>query len=333
MKKHLFKLVTTVLLVAAVGGLLLAGCAKEEAPAPTPEAEKTILIAGCGIGGAFYPYSCGLMTLINDFVPDYRAIAQVTGCSVENCRLIESKKVQVAFQAAGTVLQALEARPPKFDHKYSLASIATLAGSHGFWMTTDSNIKTLTDLKGKRVALGDPGSTTTVRGVAMLEAVGITEADLTPVMVNESAAAAAMKDGTVRAWFCSASATQASIIELTTSKKTYFMDLSADIDKICAHMMETGDFVTSYVLPAGTYEGMDKDYATYLAPQIISVHPDLDEELVYQITKVLWENIETMYKVHAGCLQWKLENNAQPLPNIPLHPGAERYYKEAGVMK
>ena len=93
MKKHLFKLVTTVLLVAVVGSLLVAGCAEEAAPTPTPEEEKTLLIGGCGVGGSYYPLSVGLMTIINEHVPGYRAIAQVTGCSVENVRLINEKKV------------------------------------------------------------------------------------------------------------------------------------------------------------------------------------------------------------------------------------------------
>jgi len=330
--KKLLVLIGSICLAVMLVVSVMAGCAAPTpTPTPTPEKEKTLLIAGCGIGGAFYPYSTGLMTMINDFVPGYRAIAQVTGCSGENVRLIDSKKVDVAFIGGGTALQGFKAMG-KFEKTHSLALLSRLAGSYGFWMTGDPNIKTLDDLKGKRIAIGDPGSGTAIRGFATLEAIGFTENDFNPIHLNEQAAADAIKDGTVDAWFCSASTTQASIVNLTTSKKTYFISQEKYIKAIADHYVETGDLAAPHVLPAGTYKGMDADYTTLITPQVICVHPDMDEELVYAITKALWEHMDLMHKIHAGCKEWKIEYNAEPMP-IPMHPGAERYYKEVGTIQ
>jgi len=227
--KRLWLLIGSICLALVLALPLVVACAgpaPTPTPTPTPE-EKVLLLGGCGVGGSFYALATALMKVINEKVPDYRAIAQVTGCSVENCRLLNERKVYNAQASVGVASDAY-AGTGSFDSPIPLAVTNYSFTAYTWFLTLDDSIKSIQDLKGKRVSMGDPGGGTAVVISGVLKALGITEADFTPIYLNESAAAGALRDGSIDVFALVGGTQQASITEVTTVEDVHFISLTKE---------------------------------------------------------------------------------------------------------
>ncbi|PTW50488.1 MULTISPECIES: TAXI family TRAP transporter solute-binding subunit [Rhodovulum] len=194
-----------------------------------------------------------------------------------------------------------------------------------------SGIKSVADLKGKRVSLDEPGSGTLVDARIILEGYGLSESDVTAEFLKPDQAADRMRDGAMDAFFFVGGYPAGAIAELASQHDVTLVPISCEeVPAIC----ETYSFFASNTVPGGTYEGVDEDTTTLSVGAQWVTSASQPDDLIYGITKALW-NENTRKLLDAGHSKGKLitADTALDGVGIPLHPGAERFYREAGLIQ
>ncbi|MTH77122.1 TAXI family TRAP transporter solute-binding subunit [Paracoccus aestuariivivens] len=195
----------------------------------------------------------------------------------------------------------------------------------------DAGIATVADLKGKKVSLDEPGSGTLVDARIILEAYGLTEADIQPEFLKPDQAADRMRDNAMDAFFFVGGYPAGAIAELASQHDIKLIPIDGEAaDKL----REKYSFFAADSFPAGTYNGQDADVATISVGAQLVTSADQSDELVYNITKALYnDSTQKLFSAgHAKGKQITLDN-ATKGAGIPLHPGAEKFYKEAGKVQ
>ena len=193
--------------------------------------------------------------------------------------------------------------------------------------TADSGITSIDDLKGKRVSVGAPGSGTEVNAMTLLAANGISFDDFTAERLNFNETADALANGDIDAGFWSVGAPTSSILNLATTNDIRIIGLT---DAQIAAADAADPTFAPTTLAGGVYEGVAEDVATLGVPNVLVVSSEMDEETVYQITKAIYENITELQAVHPAANETTIAFTLSATP-VPLHPGAIRYYEEAGA--
>lgn len=274
----------------------------------------------CGKGG-----SCGVDNLIASAVSSRGSVDNVNAINsgLRNSGFAQSDVAYWAYTGTGT----MEGKPPMKD----LRTIAALFEEHIHLVTSaDSGINSVADLKGKRVSLDEPGSGTYVDANLILNAFGLKLSDITPEALKGGAAADALRNGKIDAFFVVAGYPTGALVELSAATKIKLVPLAGPNAKALA---DKYGFFASSDIPAGTYEGVDTTQTLSVGAQWFTSAKE-DEELIYNITKALW-NKETRKLLDVGHAKGKTITLESALNGVgvPLHPGAERFYKEAGVLK
>ena len=194
-------------------------------------------------------------------------------------------------------------------------------------VTMDPNIKSVADLRGKKVSIGAAGSGVYFNAVDVLAAAGLTEKDIVPQYQSFADSADALKDGKIDAAFIVAGAPTPAIQELCTTSKAYLVPIDGDIAK---KVMEASPFYATYKIPAGTYEGQTADVTTVTIKATLIVSANASEEDVYNITKAIFDNKEAITKAHAKGAELSLENATDGM-TVPFHKGAAKYFAEKGI--
>lgn len=310
-------------------GLLLLALMLSMVIAFSPAHAETFLsIATGGTSGTYYPLGGDLANLFNTTIESVKATAQATGGSAENLRLIDAGDAELgtvqndvsAYAFAGT---------DSFDGEIidSFAVITSLYPEVVQLVArSDAGIETISDLAGKRVSVGAAGSGTYFNAVHMLEAAGMSLDDIDEQYLSFSESGDAAKNRQIDAFFCTAGIPNAAITELASGSSAKVVALDADI---VAKLIDAKPFYVSFVIPAGTYPGIDEDVQTVAITALLVCASDLDEALVYEMTKSIYEQGDEVL-THAKKTEITLETALDGVGTLPLHPGAERYYKEAG---
>ncbi|MGL6251933.1 MAG: TAXI family TRAP transporter solute-binding subunit, partial [Billgrantia desiderata] len=257
------------------------------------------------------------------------ATAEVTGASVENMGLIMRGDADLALALADTVYQAyngtgdFEGR--QIENTRALASVYPNAVQ--LVTLADSDIQSLEDLRGKRVSVGAPGSGTELNARALLEANGITYDDFRPQRLNFNETADAIRDGDIDAGFWSVGPPTSSILNLAATRSIRLVGFS---EEEIENAREVEPTFAAYELRAGMYDGMDEAVQTISIPNVLVVNADMDEELAYQLTKLLFENTDELIAVHPAANDTTVEFSIDSTP-VPFHDGALRYYEEVGA--
>ncbi len=292
-------------------------------------ADQFINILTGGTSGVYYPLGVALSTIYGNNIPGARAQVQSTKASVENLNLIQQGKGELAFALGDSVKLAWEGNtdvgfPGKLD---KLRAVAAIYSNYVQVVATkDSGIKTLADLKGHSLSVGAPKSGTELNARAIFAAAGLKYDDLSRTeYLPFGESVDLMKNRQLDATLQSAGLGVASIRDLASSVPITIVAVPADV------VAKIGAPYTSKMIPAGTYEGQTEDVATAAITNILVTRADLDDETVYQMTKALFEHLDDMVAAHAAAKAISLDSATKGLP-IPLHPGAERYYKEKGAM-
>lgn len=292
-------------------------------------ADEPLSIATGGTGGVYYPIGGGLAEIINKHVTGYSATAEVTGASVENMGLIAQGEADFALALADTVEQAYKGTG-RFDGKQisdTRAVASVYANVVQIVTRADSGIASLADLKGKRVSVGAPGSGTEVNAQTLLAANGISFDDLNAQRLNFNETADALKNGDIDAGFWSVGSPTSSILNLATTSAISILSLSADE---IAKAREADPTFAAVELPGGLYTGVDAPVATLGVPNVLVVSAQTDADLVYAVTKAMFENIADLRAVHPAANETTPEFTMSATP-VPLHAGSIRYFEEAGV--
>ncbi|HBM29393.1 TAXI family TRAP transporter solute-binding subunit [Halomonas sp. CnH100-B] len=294
-----------------------------------PASAQQLSIATGGTGGVYYPIGGGFAEMINNHIDGAQATAEVTGASVENMGLIMRGDADMALALADTVYQAytgtgdFEGR--QIENTRALASVYPNAVQ--LVTLAESDIESIADLAGKRVSVGAPGSGTELNARALLEANGVSYEDFTPQRLNFNETADAIRDGDIDAGFWSVGPPTSSILNLAATRDIRLIGLS---DEEIANAQEAEAVFAPYELAAGMYDGMDEAVQTIGIPNVLVVNSDMDEELAYQLTQLLFENTDELIAVHPAANDTTIEFTMNSTP-VPLHPGAIRYFEEVGA--
>jgi len=290
-----------------------------------------LLMATGGTGGTYYPLGGAIAETWNNHIDGLNVTVQSTGASVENIRLIGSGETEVAMAMNGPGIAAVQGTGD-FEGK-AVKNFAAVGVIYPEVMQVvapkDSGIKTIEDLKGKRVSIGPAGSGTASAAIKILESYGIDpEKDIEKFQDTFADAASKLKDGLLDAAFAVLAVPAANIIDITTSTPVTIVSIEGEgLDKL----LKAEPAFSPYEIPAGTYDGQDQVGHTVSQWAVLYVNKDLSEDLVYQMTKVMYENTDEIAAGHARGNQIKLENAMKGIAPVPFHPGAEKYYKEKGL--
>ncbi|MDO5028344.1 MAG: TAXI family TRAP transporter solute-binding subunit [Bacillota bacterium] len=315
------------LLVLVMLATVFVACNKQEGSTAEGGSQNMIMATG-GTTGTYYSLGGTLAQLMNSNAEGVNITAQSTGASVENCRLLATGEAELAL-LQNDVLDYAYSGTELFDAKIeNLRAVASLY-PEVIQIVGTEDIKTLEDLKGKKVSVGAAGSGTEANARQILNAAGITYDDIQKFDLSFSESADAFKDGQIDAFFVTAGVPNASIQDITAQHKISIIEVGSDI---AADLIANYPFYIEFNIPGGTYPGVDEDVNTVAVLAVLATNAEESEDTIYNITKALYENLEDLANSHAKGKEIVLEKSADGI-SIPFHPGAEKYLKEAGVIK
>jgi uncharacterized protein len=291
-------------------------------------------IATGNTGGVYYPYGGGLARIISQSLPSVDATAEVTAASVDNLKLIQLGKADIAFTFGDTLDDAVRGRGSFDKSAVRARTLAVLYPSYMHVATFEgSNINRLPDLRGKVVSTGSPGSGTEVLALRSLKAAGLDpENDLRRQGLSVNASVDAIKDGKIDAFFWSGGLPTASLLDLASTVGVT-LKLVPNDDLIEALQATYGDSLYfSLVIPGGTYPGVMSDVGVVGVANVLVVHERMSDDLAYELTRVLFDHQRDLAAIHPEGARLTLDTAIAGSP-APFHPGAIRFYRERHVWK
>lgn len=293
-------------------------------------AEQFVNILTGGTSGVYYPLGVALSKIYGQQLPDTKVQVQSTKASVENMNLLQAGRGEVAL-ALGDTVAAAWAGNEEAGFKKPLEKLRGMSALYPnviqIVASRESGIKTLADLKGKRVSVGAPKSGTELNARQVFAAAGLSYNDLSKVeYLPFGESVELIKNRQLDATLQSAGLGVASIRDLATSVPITVVAIPAEVvNKIGAPYLAT-------TIPAGTYDGQAEDVQSAAIINYLVTTTAVSDELVYQMTKAMYDHRDQLVAAHSAAKDIKLEGATQGMP-LPLHPGAEKFYKEAGVVK
>lgn len=291
-------------------------------------------IATGNTGGVYYPYGGGLAKVIGESLR-VQATAEVTAASVDNLKLIQQRKVDIAFTLADTLDDAIAGRGAfARTGPIEARTLAVLYPNYTHLATVAGNgVDRIPDLRGRVVSTGSPGSGTEVIALRVLRAAGVDpDRDVRRQALSVNASVDALKDGKIDAFFWSGGLPTASILDLASSVGIRARLIPND-EVIPALQRQFGDALyTRRVIPKGSYPGMTSDVGVVAVQNALVVHGKMEEPLAYDLTRVLFERRAALTAIHPEARHLSLPSAVEGSP-APFHPGAERFYRERGAWK
>lgn len=299
---------------------------------PSAWAQKTVRlsIATGGTGGVFYPLGGGMANIISKNIPYAEATAEVTTASVDNCKLLGARKVELALVSVDAAIDAFRG-VGMFKEKIPLRTMAVVyQNSMHIVALEGKGIVKLSDLKGKRLSIGAPGGATEVWALRVLEAHGLdANKDIRKEKLGAAESAGALKDGKIDAYFFGGGYPTPSITDIAATPGTKIKLIPHD--EVIPKMREkSGPIYSKGIIPAKTYPGQNLDVPVSIAWVLFLCHEKMEEKVVYDVLRVLFERKPELVTIHSEARHLKLETQAGESP-LPFHPGAIRYYKEKGL--
>ncbi len=308
--------------------LLLLGC-------PPQKSKEFFGIATGGTGGTYYPLGGMLAQIISNQTQvngkEISATAETGNASVANSKLLQNVEIESAFIQADTLDNAYRGASQFEDGALTkLRALGSLYPEVVHIVTLKkSDINSFEDLKGKSISSGSPGSGGWTLLGELLRVYNMDrEKDIQEDFSSFSQSVGKLKDGNLMASLIIAGTPTASITELANGHDIKFIPLYGE--KINDMLVDNPYFIMFTIAP-NTYKGQDTPTETLAVRAIWATHDELDEELAYQVVKTLYENTETLGKVHPKGKEISLETALESI-SIPLHPGARRYFEEKGIV-
>jgi len=294
------------------------------------EKEKTkITIYTGGTSGVYFPLGSKYAEMLNKYSEDIEASAVTSGASVTNAKAIGDGTAQAAILQNDVAYYAYNGK-----YMFEGSQISNLRGVAALYPETvqfvvlaDSGINTLQDLANKKVAIGASGSGTAVAAEQILKTAGVWES-ITKVNMKFSEAAQSLKLGQIDAAVIVSGAPTPAVNEIATTTPVKVLPIS---DQILNALHSQGYiFYVRQVLEASTYNGMTSDTPTVAVKAMLAVSEDLPDEIVYEMTKILFDHVEELHAVHEKAKHISLETAMDGM-SIPVHPGAKKFYMEKGI--
>ncbi len=305
-----------------------------DAVAQTPM-KQNLALGASSMGGMYYVLGGGMASIIQKAYPQINVNVEITGGAMNNLVLIGDKKLEIALVTNDLVYSASKGLG-WFKGKQVTNARALTAGNLGLWQMVTlkrCGIKSIADLRGKRVSIGAAGSIGIPWSETVLNAYGLKmKRDWTPEYLGHGQGLDALKDGKVDAVLSAAAAPFAPFIDLTTTHTSKVVFLVPEKDKLEAILKENPYWFKSKI-PANSYKGQDQDIITFGNTTVLIAEESLDAATAYAITKAILEHSKELGIVHSAGKEWTPENATRGIKGIiPFHPGAEKYLKEIGVL-
>jgi uncharacterized protein len=293
---------------------------------------QNISIATGGTGGVYYPMGGGLAAMLSSKVPGMSATAEVTGGSVDNLKLVGTGKPYVAFSMADAAKDASVGDDKFKDKPVDLRTLLILYPNLMHVATVESTgIKSMKDLKGKRISTGAPGSATEVMAFRLLEAAGLDkDKDVKRERLSVAESVNAVKDRKIDAFFWVGGLPTAAVTDLANSPgmKIVMVDTNAEVS---AMNKKYGNLYFPTVIPKATYSGMAKDNQVAAVANLLVVNSSMSDAEAYKIVKAIFDNQIDLVRSHAEFINIKLASQKSNATPVAYHPGALKYFKEKGV--
>jgi uncharacterized protein len=301
----------------------------DDAPADDGDRPGFLTLATGSTGGTYFPLGGAMAGVWNDNIGDLRVSTQSSGASVENIRLLAAGEVELIMAVNGVAADAVAGEGEFEGDAVDLAFLGNIYGEVMQVVASDPSIQSISDMAGKRVAIGPPGSGTEVVARQMLEAAGIDpDNDITAFSESFGDAADGLRDGQIDAVFAILALPAGAIEDVATSTDLTFVSIDDDLVQT---LLDADPTLSALDVDADTYPGQDDgvvwvtNWATLYAPT------DLHEGVVYDLVRVLYEENESIANAHAVGGQIQLDTALDGRADIPIHPGAQRYYDEVGA--
>lgn len=324
MRKAAF--ILTALLAVLLGAFGLGACQPggEQAPA------KFVSVATGGTGATYYLVGSGMAKLFNKYIPGVRATSEVTAASAENARLVGAGKATVGLASTDIAFYAYNGmeffKDQKIDNVRSL-----MAGHYSYqpYVTLDPNIKSIPELKGKRVSIGAAGSGHEVTHTAFLKAGHDIDPrkDFQIKYLSYVEQVQAMRDGSLDVGGIGGGIPTSALVDLFNTHKAYFISIDPEALK---RAQEKYPYMEMRTIPAGTYRGQDKDALAVAVGANVLVRADMEEQLAYQLTKAILDHTDELAEIHPAGKEYNIKDAMTGIV-VPFHTGAIKYYKERGL--
>ncbi|HJV85117.1 MAG TPA: TAXI family TRAP transporter solute-binding subunit [Noviherbaspirillum sp.] len=311
------------LVMLAGAALLVAG--------PVHAQQQFINVLTGGTSGVYYPLGVALSQIYSKAIPNAKVSVQATKASAENLNLLQAGRGEIAFTLGDSLSDAWKG-DKEAGFNAPLKKLRGVAGIYPNYIqivaSADSGIKTLADLKGKRISVGAPKSGTELNARAIFKAAGMNYGDFAKVeYLPFGESVELMKNRQLDATLQSAGLGVSSLRDLATSIKMVVVPVPRDV------VLKVGDpAYQSGMIPANTYEGQAEAVPTAYVQNFLVTHAGVSDDTVYKMTKAMFENLDQLKAAHAAAKSIRREAATIGMP-VPLHPGAEKYYREVGVIK
>lgn len=324
--------------LAAAAGLVIVGCGSNGddgaganaggEPQIGDQDASFLTVATGGSSGVYYQVGATMAQMLGREL-DADTSTQATGASAENINLITDGNAEVAFSMGDAVVQAMEGTGPfEGNVRDNLTAIGALYPNHVQIVTTaGSGIESVEDLAGKRVAVGDVGSGTELNAQMILGAYDMSYEDIQEDYLSFAEAIDQMRNGQVDVAFVNSGLPNAAITDLATTTDVTLVPIDGEPRD---RLFEEYEFFGESTVSADTYD-MAGDVSTVAITNQLLVSPELSEDAVYDITRVLFDNLDELHNSHNAAREIELDSVQDGLV-APLHPGAERYFEEQGVL-
>ncbi len=300
---------------------------------PSLAATAQLVMATGGTAGTYYPLGGAMSQIINKVVKDVNVSVQSTGASVANIRMMQNGEVDLALIQTDTADYAWNGTE-MFKDDGKLQNFKVMASLYPeliqVVVRAESGIDSIADLKGKKVSVGAPGSGTEANARQILEIYGLTYQDLSQVQyLSFAESAEAFKDRHIDAFFVTAGIPNAGIQDTATMHKIKILDIPDDMYE---KLHDKYGFYGQALIPAGCYINQTDLIRTVAVQAVLVVRADLDAGMVYEMTAALFDNLPELATSHAKGKEMSLKGALTGV-STPLHPGAEKYFKEKGIVK
>jgi len=311
--------------VASILTLVLAAFALPAA------AQQFINILTGGTSGIYYPLGVGLERIYSKALPGAKITVQATKASVENLNLLQAGRGEVALTLGDALSQAWEGNKDA-GYKQSLQNLRGISAMHSNYVQIvarkDSGIRTLSDIKGKRVSVGAPKSGTELNARAVFAAAGMKYSDFAKVeYLPYKQSAELLQNRQIDVTLQSAGLGSPALRDLANSVEIVIIPIPHKI------IVAIGDKAyQDGIVPANTYKGQTADVPVARIDNFLVTQKNVSTDTVYRMTKAMFEHLDELVAAHAAAKSIKLDRAIAGMP-IPLHPGAEKYYREVGLIK
>ena len=292
-------------------------------------AKTTFISIGTGgTGGIYYPYGGGVAEIWSKYVPGVKAVAEVTGASVENVKLAH-KGETVIGEVMGDVAVAGYNGLSKFKgKKHNILAMAIMYPNLLQVVTLKSSgITDIEQVKGQKISSGSPGSGTNFMAEGVFKALGIAKDSYKDSRLSFTESANALRDRTIAVGIWSVGPGTSSILDLATTHDIHILGFT---DEQTQKILDANETYSGVDLAGGVYRGVDKSVSTIGVWNVMICQKSLATDLVYKLVKALYENNDYLLKIHPSASYTTPENAVKYSP-IPLHPGTIKYLKEKGI--